>query len=292
MPWTYYRAVQGRLVVVSKRPDGDSVRFLPDRPDPWQDLRNSRRVRPSQEDRTVQLRLEGMDAPELHYGAAAQPLGAESREALLGLLGFEEVTYAADRCTVLAATPERPPATVLTRAADANGRIVAFVVPGASGLADGEPVRLDDALLSRTVNHAMVAAGWAYLLAYTALAGAHRRALGTAARQARGAGLGVWGLDRTWEFDLRGPDPLGPGGQLVMPKLFRRCTDYLLARDGGFDGTLADWLLASRSWRQRDEDDRVVVDDRYETRLSELLLLRNGRVALQVDPLDLAFIEH
>ena len=84
----------------------------------------------------------------------------------------------------------------------------------------------------------------------------------------------------------------GPDGQLVMPKLFRRCTDYLADVERGFGGTLADWLQASRSSRQRDEDDRVLVADRYEARLSDLLLLRHRRVALQADPLDLAFVEH
>lgn len=292
MPWTYYRAVHGRVIVAGKRPDGDSVRFAPDAPDRFADLARSHRVRPSQEDGTVQLRLEGLDAPELHYGNAAQPLGAASREALLGMLGFDRVDFGPDGCKAVAAWPEAVPATVLTRAADANGRIVAFVLPGAPRLPDGEPVGVDDALLARTANHRMVAAGHAYFLAYTSLAGPHRRALRTAAQAARGQGLGVWGEDRTWEFELTGPDPLGPAGQLVMPKLFRRCTDYLQACDRGFRGTLADWLVASRSSRQRDEDDRVMVGDRYETRLSELLLLRNRRVALQADPLDLTFIEH
>lgn len=292
MPWTYYRAVRGSLVVHGKRPDGDSVRFLPHRADRWADLKNARRVRPSQEDGTVQLRLEGMDAPELHYGDASQPMGEESRGALLALLGFASVRYAADGCKVLEAEPTTVPATVLTRGADANGRIVALLLPGDHGHDDGEPVRVDDALLAATANHQMVAEGWAYYLAYTTLAGPHRRELRQAAHEARAAGRGVWARDRTWEFDLRGPDPLGPAGQLVMPKLFRRCTDYLQACDRGFRGTLADWLLASRTSRQRDEDDRVLVADRYETRLSELLLLRHRRVALQADPLDLAFVEH
>lgn len=292
MPWTFYRAVHGRVILPGKRPDGDSVRFLPDAGERWGDLKNSRRVRPSQEDGTVQLRLEGMDAPELHYGSASQPMGAEARAALLGLLGFTDVRFAGDGCKVLACEPDHVPATVLTRGADANGRIVAFVVPGAPTLPDGEPVRVDDALLASTANHHMVAAGMAYYLAYTTLAGPHQRALREAAREARTAGRGVHAHDRTWEFDLAGPDPLGPAGQLVMPKLFRRCTDYLADVERGFGGTLADWLLASRASRQRDEDDRVLVADRYEARLSDLLLLRHRRVALQADPLDLAFVEH
>lgn len=292
MPWTFYRAVRGRVVLAGKRPDGDSVRFLPDAGERWGDLRNSRRVRPSRDDGTVQLRLEGMDAPELHYGKASQPLGAEARAALLAILGFADVRYAGDGCKVLASDPEHRPATVLTRGADANGRVVAFLLPGTPALPDGEAVRVDDALLAATANHRMVATGMAYYLAYTSLAGPHQRALREAAREARAAGLGVHAHDRTWEFDLAGPDPLGPAGQLVMPKLFRRCTDYLAAVERGYGGTLADWLVESRSSRQRDEDDRVLVADRYEARLSDLLLLRHRRVALQADPLDLAFVEH
>ena len=42
----------------------------------------------------MRLRLEGVDAPELHYGTAAQPLGREARDQLLAWLGFTELEYA------------------------------------------------------------------------------------------------------------------------------------------------------------------------------------------------------
>jgi hypothetical protein len=52
------------------------------------------------------------------------------------------------------------------------------------------------------------------------------------------------------------------GGQLTLPKLFRRATDHLRARDGGFQGNLADWLLqANRTIRfQADLLDVVFVE--------------------------------
>ena len=96
-------------MVVGKQPDGDSIRFVPDTPDLLEDLRRGWRVRRSS-DGSVQLRLEGIDAPETHYGALAQPLGARARDALLELCGFSEIRR--DEEEVVSATPERRPAAV------------------------------------------------------------------------------------------------------------------------------------------------------------------------------------
>ena len=40
---------------------------------------------------SVQLRLEGIDAPELHYGTTSQPRGATARDALLTWLGVRDL---------------------------------------------------------------------------------------------------------------------------------------------------------------------------------------------------------
>ena len=45
---------------------------------------------------------------------------------------------------------------------------------------------------------------------------------------------------------------------MVLPKLFRRCTDYPSAAEKGFQGTLVDWILGVSTSPARDENDRVV----------------------------------
>lgn len=124
----YYLAIHGRLVVIGKEPDGDAVRFVADRPDPYAQLKHAHRIRPAA-DGSVRLRLEGVDAPELHYGPAAQPLAREARDQLLAWIGFTELEYAPPTATmVTAASPDAVPAVVLTQAAELHGRPVAYLV--------------------------------------------------------------------------------------------------------------------------------------------------------------------
>src|SRR5439155_6218422 len=78
----YQLAITGNLVIVGKEPDGDSVRFVPDKPASLRRLRRQHKIVPAR-DGSVQLRFEAVDAPETHYGTAAQPLGADARNQLL-----------------------------------------------------------------------------------------------------------------------------------------------------------------------------------------------------------------
>ena len=88
---------------------------------------------------------------------------------------------------------------------------------------------------------------------------AHRGYLRDLAAEARKTGAGVWADDTSAEFALEDQASIGPEGQLILPKLFRRATDYLEAVAGGFRGNLADWLVVVSTSSSRDEDDRVIV---------------------------------
>jgi endonuclease YncB( thermonuclease family) len=274
-------ALRGELVVVGKQPDGDSIRFVPDSPALLRRLRRADRVRVSS-DGSVQLRLDGIDAPETHYGALAQPLGAPARDRLLALCGFADVER--DGETVTAARPERRPAAALAHLSDPNGRPVCFVVAGDERPADGEWAEVDDALLRRTVNVALLEDGSAYATLYDALAADLRDALRAVAAAARERGAGVWARDQTAAFTLIDQASIGPDGALVLPKLFRRCSDYL--RTGTADESLAAWLRADADAR----DDEVLLPGRR-TRLSALIDQAGPEISFPADPLELVFIE-
>jgi endonuclease YncB( thermonuclease family) len=83
------RMIYGSLVILAKSPDGDSIRFLPDNPALFDDLYRRHRMKFSPSDGSIQLRLEGIDTPETHYGSAAQPFGDTARDALLTGLGYD-----------------------------------------------------------------------------------------------------------------------------------------------------------------------------------------------------------
>jgi hypothetical protein len=67
-------ALHGELTVVEKRPDGDSIRFIPDSPAHLDDLQRADRKRVSKADGSGAAAPEGIDTPETHYGPHAQPL--------------------------------------------------------------------------------------------------------------------------------------------------------------------------------------------------------------------------
>lgn len=286
---TAYLAIAGRAVVVGKQPDGDSVRLLPDDPDLLAQLEDGYRVDPST-DGTVQLRFDGVDAPELHYQDRAQPLGDVARDALLAHVGFTSVTYTPGEATVSAAEPATVPLVVLSRLVEVNGRPVSVVFAGDAAArlapASGTRVELDAALLGESVNAWEARTGVVYPLLYTSTAPALRQAFVDLARAARDEGQGVWASDSSARFSVADAAAVGPGGALVLPKLFRRVTDYLRERTGPAQ-TLPEWLAAHPDTA----DDLVSVAGAPAQALHTLLRQSDDAVTLDADVLDLVFVE-
>lgn len=287
-----YLVMKGDFVIIGKEPDGDSVRFIASKPDLYRHLHRAYRIKPSR-DGSVQLRFEGVDAPELHYGSAAQPLGAEARDAVLSWMGFDNIVYVDDQSTrVKSADPGSVPGAILSQAAEANGRPVSYILleQQASQLKEGTWVNLPEDLLKETINYRLLTSGMAYYTVYTSTPFVHRQLLREASASAREAERGVWQLDMTSDFVLEDQSSLGPKGQLILPKLFRRCTDYLKDVAGGYQGNLSDWLIWI-SKGSRNENDLVVVNDTIELPLSDLLEQRNRHIVFKADLLNITFVE-
>jgi len=291
----YFLAIAGNFIIKGKEPDGDSVRFVPDDPQRLTQLKNHSRIVPSKVDGSVQLRFEGIDAPELHYGGQAQPLGVEARDKLLSWMGFTNIQYKTSPSTMVdSSTPAQVPGTILSQQAEINGRPVSYVLveADAAGLRDGRWTNVTDAVLEKSLNFRMIDQGLAYYTVYTSTPAAHRVRLRRAALAARQAGRGVWPVDFTAEFVLKNQASVSaPDGELILPKLFRRCTDYLRDVTKGFRGNLADWIQTVSATGSRNENDGVVVFDAFTVHLTDLLEQRNNRIAFLVDTLDVTFVE-
>ncbi|GAA5175127.1 nuclease [Niveibacterium umoris] len=293
MALDYYKVIHGTLVAVSYQPDGDSIRFVADDPDQFGELHRGHQVIPSRRDGSVQLRLEGIDAPETHYGKAKQPLGDAARDALLSTLGFASWDFEADGATVEMTSPEAVSATILTKAADVHGRPISYLFrDGVIPHDDGDVVPLGGNLFYESANCKMVSSGDAYPLCYSSTPRAHRSALREAARHARAHSLGVWGQDESELFSLVDAASIGIHGALIYPKLFRRCTDYLKqALAAQVDYNLADWLRDNPS-----EDDKLFIEHGGRSRpivvpLHAAIEQRNARIAFMPDLTELVFIE-
>jgi endonuclease YncB( thermonuclease family) len=286
----YHKLITGTFIIVGKEPDGDSVRFVADDIDQLFELRNGHRIRPTKSDGSVQLRFEGVDAPELHYGNDAQPLGREARDELLGWMGFENIQFQGTRVT--AADPaEGIRGAILSKAAEANGRPVSwvFVEGSVPAGADGDWVRLTEAVFGDTMNHRLLETGFAYYTVYTSTP--LRSTLRAVAETARDDAAGVWAIDSTDQFVLEDQSSIDPSGALILPKLFRRATDFLKdVAKGAFDGNLDEWLIW-KSRGSRSENDKVVLPNRTQVPLSALIDQRNRTVFFQADILDIVFVE-
>jgi endonuclease YncB( thermonuclease family) len=275
--------VRGRILVVGYAPDGDSVRFVPDRLTTLRGLENGERLEPNEDDGSVQLRLDAIDAPEKDFQGEAQPLALPARDALLTRIGFTDVGFSEGE-TVESATPTELPAAIASSLVEVNGRPVALLYTGADAerFADRADVEVDDALVDVSVNAEQTRNGLAYITVYSTTPENVRARFVALGRAARDAGGPVWAADRSGGFTLRTHADVGPEGALVLPKLFRRATDFLASdSEQTFDAWLAD---------QGEDDDPVEVDGRRTT-LSDLVTQEGDEVRLTADPLALVFIE-
>lgn len=278
-----YTWVRGRVLVVDYAPDGDSARFAPDEPETLRGLENADRLEPSDDDGSVQLRLDAIDSPEKDYQGEAQPLALPARDALLARLGFTGLTYTEGQ-SVESATPTELPAAIASSLVEVNGRPVALLYTGqdAERFEDGADVEVDDALVDASVNAEQTRNGLAYITVYSTTPAAVRARFVTLGQAARDGGGPVWAADRSGGFTARTQDDVGPDGALVLPKLFRRVTDFLASEsEQSFDAWLAD---------QGEDDDPVDVDGRRTT-LSDLVTQDGDEIRLTADPLSLVFVE-
>ncbi len=282
-----YLAVSGQLTIIGRSPDGDSIRFIPDDVAALQRLRFAQRLRLSPVDGSVQLRLDSIDAPETHYAGKSQPFGLKARDKLLAIVGYTDVTYATSG-SVDSSLPVQIPATIVAQLVEVNGRPVSYLFVGhRDGLRTGQPVTLTPELLAVSINGQMIMSGLAYITLYSSTPPSQRDFFIATARAAKSKG--VWTVDKSTSFTLVDQDSIGPQGQLILPKLFRRCSDYLHAKSTGFSGTIVDWLKIATSGG-KSEDDSLWVGS-HRTTLSQVIKQTGDTIMFEPDLLDVVFIE-
>lgn len=240
-----YRLVRGEFhlfysgkngVHVGSQPDGDSVWFKPNNKAHLKNIggRNAKYNQKGKGDFT-QLRLEGIDALELHYEGAHQKEAetVDARDSLLKGLGFNEVKFSkptnltAIPTHVSSASPHPIPGYILTRNIDPYGRPVSFVFKGNPKPVDrsGEEVWLDLPRFKKSLNAQLTAAGHVYPGYYTGLPVDIRDAITTLAQKAQKSPKQVWKVDRS----IKGAKvaSLQKLHDLALwPKLFRRLVKY------------------------------------------------------------------
>ncbi|TPQ28202.1 nuclease [Bradyrhizobium guangdongense] len=237
MPFTL---IKGQFRVVGLSPDGDSIRFLADDPALLNGLPGGR---PDPHPKPfAQLRLEGIDALETHYAARHQPThwARAARDRLLEFAGIRNVQWDANQATIVAAD-DGTRGWILSREREKYGRPVAFLFAGDPPDADGSQIVLRPPMLRQSFNYTALAEGLAYPTYYTGLFSDLRQEFTTAVSAARSQGLGLWPGDRsTAGFDATSLAVI-IDQVAILPKLFRRLSDYMAANGSavGFREALA-----------------------------------------------------
>ncbi|MFB4302452.1 hypothetical protein [Actinomadura sp. NTSP31] len=282
--------IQGTYRVVGARPDGDSVRFIPDDPAQWDLVEGPHKVRRNSTG-GAQLRLDGIDTLETHYrpphGAELHqpaPFADRAADELVAWLGFTGVQRNSSG-TITSSEPERVPGYILTRGADVHGRCVALAGRGPAPGTSGTPHHVDVALLRQTANFRQLSEGVAYPTYYSKLFFDLRDAMTEAVQAARQAGSGLWPADITTTGAKIDGLATITDTAVLLPKLFRRLADFL-ALGGG-----APSLAGFRAFLDQRADRVLVLPTGQFTGLSTLVEVADQVVRLTRPPEDLVFQE-
>lgn len=275
----------GAFHVTGTEPDGDSLRFRPADPAQWDSVPG-----PVKRNATgaAQLRLDAIDALETHYTPQGghtlhQPLTLAHAAAaeLLAWVGFTDVTRSGE--TVKSVAADDQPGFILTRGADLYGRCVALAGRGAApGTGD---LFVDAELLRATVNHHLLTLGLAYPTYYTKLYADLRNELTNQVAAAREARAGVFAEDVTQSGVTVESAATLTDTAVILPKLFRRLTDYLHLN--GDDPSLAGF----KAFLAQQEDALWVISTGEKTNLDALVEVTGQTVTLTRPPEDLVFEE-
>ncbi|MCB9639790.1 MAG: thermonuclease family protein [Myxococcales bacterium] len=272
--------IKGTFHVKGYSPDGDSIKFKARDAALWKNIRGGY-VKKNWWGH-VQLRIEGMDAPETHFKDAHQPRkwGDASTDYLLQTMGFRDVVWDAGRGAIKSVAQDGLPGYILCRETDKYKRPIAFVFAGETEHKDGAEVRLDVSLLKESLNYKILAAGLAYPMFYKGLFADLRDTMVAALVEARGKGQGLWPDDRSMGEEIPDLKTLTEKA-LVFPKLFRRMVSHFSS--GGRTEDLPKFLEGLR-------EPVLIVSKQHFTHFDNVIGVEGKRVKMLYPPEDLVFL--
>ncbi len=281
-----FHLIKGTFHVTGYSPDGDSIRFRAENEANWNLLGPGRLTINSKKD--VQLRLEGIDTLETHFSALGgevhQPrsLANAATDFLLSHLHIKNVVWDNAHRNIVKAK-DGTPGYILTQQKDINGRPVSFVFAGTPSEQDGSNVFLDGKRLKDSLNYQTLAMGNAYPTYYVGLFSDLRKTLTEAATKARAKHLGVYKDDKTNAGVVLNNLAVIIDEQPILPKLFRRLTEFIAGDDTpNLEGFLV-WLAA------RDTKPVMIISTQHFTHFDNLIEVNGQTIRLLELPENLIF---
>ena len=263
--------VKGIFKPAAGVPDGDTLRFAPFDVSPLFALtRRSRRLRVNQNNGTVSLRYEGIDAVEKD---AVEQFASKATENNLRLLGLKGAT-------------DETEGYILASHIGTNGRAISFVFSGTTDEEDGSRIFLGRERMKDSINYKLLETGLVYPLFYDTLFANLRQELASATASARQSGLGLWPSDRTKEGVTWGGASSLSEIPPIFPKIWRRLENYTQSRD--FRDNSAT-LENFQEYLETRRDRLFIVSESRFTDLDGIVQIDNNKVSLPYLPEDLIF---
>lgn len=273
-----YQLIKGTFHVVGYAPDGDSIRFVASDPAHWSAFKW--KTKAAQNNPRKQLRLEGIDALETHYEGFHQPraFALAALQTLLGLLGIEGVAFNLAMTSITAAR-DGTPGYLAVLGLDRYDRPISLAFAGDTPLADGSAVESTGLDLDASVNARLLQLGLAYPTFYDSMPADLMARFATLTQAARASRTGLWALDRSSGFAFWGLNTI-QDDMIVLPKLFRRLIEFMLASSDAAE--LGPYLTKSSS--------RVLLrSSGKRTTLGKLVSVNGRQVSLIEPPEELIF---
>jgi hypothetical protein len=155
-------------------------------------------------------------------------LARAATDFLLDFVGIHDVVWTSERRSIVSAT-DGAVGHILSRSVDKYGRLIAFAYAGEANEEDGTEVFLDAARLEASYNQSALREGLAYPTFYWGLFADLRNALAATTAEARTERRGVFAEDATQTGVEVASLASITDEEVVLPKLFRRLTDFLVA---------------------------------------------------------------
>ena len=268
-------------------PDGDTVTFHPD------DLALVRKLPrfsgrgPNINKRgNIPIRYEGIDALETHFQGGHQQLelADDARDLNLKLLEFKEVKFFADQPNKVESVAVNPlSGHVIANGIESNGRLLGLVYAGATDLHDGDKPFVDAALLDKSVNAKLVAAGLAYVEPYDTMPLSLVKHLRAVIAHARGTRAGIFAVEDVNTNRAAAIADLAALEKLAMwPKLFRRLFAYFSEGHQGL-AQFEDWIREDPIHR----DDSLRLPDGEKGNMHDAFEIDGNSLKLGFNPEDL-----
>ena len=273
-----YKVIAGTFHVKGFRPDGDSIRFQAKDAANWDFFKW--KTEADRKEKKKQLRVESIDALEIHYEGYHQPrpFALAALESLLELLQIRSVTYSLSLAQIVDAEDGKP-GFIASAAIDRYGRPVSYLFPKSVNLTDGAVMDSSALPIDDSINFQLAREGLVYPTFYTTTDRAIAEKIRAVVARARRTKRGIWSIDRTPDFTIWDVRTVQED-IMIVPKLFRRLV--------GFFDNYADFGKL-KEYLEKQRDNLVLWDGTKKKSLADLMKISGRRIQMKTPVEDILF---